>query len=123
MQRYFIHIQPTTGIPTTASQYPLSVTSTVKPIVLLEKKITPAKHQFVAKFCTSCIGVGHTLKYSRFQDHAKCPCCKHEEERSIHVLLCPDKRTERQFQNNLQEISNTSLRKNENKTKIVSRNT
>jgi len=31
---------------------------------LARKKLTPAKRRFVAKVCTSCIGVDHTLKYS-----------------------------------------------------------
>ena len=64
---------------------------------LARKKLTPAKRRFIAKFCTSCIGVGHTLKYRKFQNHARCPCCGHEEERSNHVLLCPDKRTKANF--------------------------
>ena len=54
---------------------------------LARKKLTLAKRWFVAKFCTSCIGVGRTLKYRKFQNYAKCPCCGHEEERSNHILL------------------------------------
>ena len=71
---------------------------------MARKKLTPAKRRFVAKFCTSCIGVGHTLKYRQWQNHARCPCCGHENEKADHVLLCPDRRTKRNFKKAVKKI-------------------
>ena len=71
---------------------------------LARRKLTPAKRRFVAKFCTSCIGVGHTLKYRQWQNNARCPCCGHEKEKADHVLLCPDRRTKKNFKKAVKKI-------------------
>ena len=122
MKRYFMRIQWPTGTPTTASQFHLSVTSTTKPTVLLEKKLTPVKRRFVAKFCTLCIQVGHTLKYRQYQDHTRCPCCGYKEEQSSHVLLYPDHITKKN-QKDREKNFETSFRRNENGAKTVCHNT
>ena len=85
---------------------------------LARKRLTPAKRRFVAKFCILCIGVGHTLKYKQYQDHARYPRCRHEEERSNHVLLCPDHRTKKKLQKSRQKISKPVLEEMKTEPKL-----
>ena len=61
---------------------------------LARRKLTPAKRRFVSKFCTSCIGVGHTLEYRQWQNHARSPCCglkKKEPTMYYYVLTAEQK--------------------------------
>ena len=71
---------------------------------LARAKLRPAKKRFVAKFCTSCLGVGHALKYRGYQDHSGCPCCGDKSKKASHVLLCTDKRTKKNFNKVIKKV-------------------
>ena len=71
---------------------------------LARAKLSPAKKRFVAKFCTSCLGVGHAMKYRGFQEHSDCPCCGANNEKASHVLLCPDKKTKKNFNKVIKKV-------------------
>ena len=76
---------------------PYQCTIHLKANQLAKKKLTPAKRIFVTKFCTSYIGVGHTLKYRDYKDHSRCPRCGYKEEKTNHVLSCLDSQTKRKY--------------------------
>ena len=70
MTKCFILKKKTTWTPITAFQSHLMVRLTVIPTVLLGK-INPTKYRFIAKFCYSCIGARHALKYWEYQEHSR----------------------------------------------------
>ena len=64
-----------------------------------------SKQRRVTKHASGNCGTGYILQKRGYQVHSNCPRCDHEDEDTQHVLQCPDRRAQAQWDTEIRQLT------------------
>ena len=75
-------------------------------------KLPQGYKRWLVKQLSGHIGVGHMLQKRKWQDHSRCPLCNKTNEKTSHVLVCPNKSSKDNFKKKVEKHVTKTLAAN-----------